>query len=119
MIYQDLNEAKLFGMLSFSAAQYCCRTDEHVNNVLTDTLSSSLCSLKSASNWPFVVLHVDVLSPARRASPSLDNISYEILIGLQFCNVVVHNLVQQSFFVHLSYSDSRTFRTQGHRSNEI
>lgn len=54
LIYQDLNEAKLSGMLSFSVAQYCCRTDKHVNNVLTDTLSPSLCSLKSASDWPLL-----------------------------------------------------------------
>lgn len=62
LIYQDLNEAKLFGILSSSAAQYCCRKDKHVNNILTDTLSSRLC-LISVSNWPFVVIQVDVLSP--------------------------------------------------------
>lgn len=45
LIYQDLNEAKLFGILSSSAAQYCCRKDKHVNNILTDTLSSSLYCL--------------------------------------------------------------------------
>lgn len=63
LIYQDLNEPKLVGILSSSAAQYCCRKDKHVNNILTDTLSSCLYCLISVSNWPFVVLQVDVLSP--------------------------------------------------------